>query len=141
MAGEQADLDTVDLMDSDLHAGGPPHALFGSMRARCPVQRGESAGRPYWSVTGDAEVTTVDRDSARFSSYRGGIFLNPDQVAPLELLRNVLLFMDPPQHSSYRRILSSVFTPRSVRAMEGTVGAATSWPMSRCRCRWPCWPG
>lgn len=58
---------------------------------------------------------------ATFSNHRGGVFLHPDQVAPLDFLRQVLLFKDPPEHRNYRRILASVFTPKAITAMEDRV--------------------
>lgn len=108
-------------MNSSVHAAGPPHTLFQHLREECPIKRVRSGQTEYWSITGDAEVVAVNRDACTFSSHRGGVFLNPDQIAPLDLLRNVPLFMDPPQHSTYRRILSSVFTPKSVNAMEAGI--------------------
>ena len=118
---EDSTLDLVDLLDNDLHTGGPPHAIYDRMRSECPVRRIESNGQKFWSLTRDAEVSRVNRDSATFSNYRGGIFLLPDQVAPLDLLRSVLITMDPPEHAKYRRLLSSAFTPRAVKSMEGSV--------------------
>jgi cytochrome P450 len=118
----EVDLESVDLMDDGWHADGPPHALFDRLRSECPVHPGRSAdGTRYWSLTRDADVTEVSRDTATYSSHRGGIFLHPDQVAALDLNRNVLLYKDPPEHSKYRKILAKVFTPKAVKALEPTV--------------------
>lgn len=116
------DLSTVDLMDRALHEQGPPHKLFARMRSECPVHAGTGPdGNRFWSVTRDEDVTNVSRDPATFSNHRGGVFLHPDQVAPLDFLRQVLLFKDPPEHRNYRRILASVFTPKAITAMEDRV--------------------
>ena len=118
------DLESIDLMDRSLHGEGPPHEVFARMRAECPVHRGTGPdGNEFWSVTRDEDVTSVSRDTETFSSHRGGVFLHPDQVAPLDFLRQVLLFKDPPEHRKYRRILASVFTPKAIASMEDTVHA------------------
>lgn len=121
MGTNQVDLASVDIMDGELHADGPPHELLERLRSECPVHRGSLGGQPFWSFFGDAEVVEVSRDPQRFSSGRAGIFLNPDQVAPIDLLRNVLLYKDPPEHSKYRRILSPLFTPKAVKKWEEAV--------------------
>lgn len=120
----QVDLDEVDLLDQRWHADGPPHELFARMRSECPVHQGKSQdGRRYFSLTRDAEITAVSRDPETFSSHRDGVFLHRDQVASLDMTRNVLLYKDPPEHSKYRKILASVFTPKRVQGMEDDVRA------------------
>jgi cytochrome P450 len=42
-------------------------------------------------------------------------------MAPLGLFRNMVLYKDPPEHSKYRKILSSVPTPKAVNRLEPTV--------------------
>jgi cytochrome P450 len=110
----------VHLMDAELFADGPPHELFKAMRDEAPV-RWDPDG--FWSVTRDADVAAVSRDFETFSNYEGGIFLNPDQVNPLDVNRNLLLFKDPPEHTKYRKILQTAFVPNSVRQLEPQVRA------------------
>jgi cholest-4-en-3-one 26-monooxygenase len=114
------DITDVHLMDADLFADGPPHGLFEQMRNDAPV-RWDPDG--FWSITSDEHVAAVSRDFATYSSYAGGIFLNPDQVNPLEVNRNLLLFKDPPDHTRYRKILQTAFVPHSVRKLEQQVRA------------------
>src|SRR5437867_3733744 len=84
MSPAEVDLATVDLMDPDWFRDGPPHELFARMRAEAPVRWNEVPGYGgFWSVTRHADVSAISRDTATFSSYRAGIFLNPDQVVPL----------------------------------------------------------
>lgn len=119
---EQVDLGGLDVLDVDLHAQGPPHALLARLRTECPVHRGKTAdGQEFWSLTRDTDVTEASRDTETFSSARGGIFLNPNQVLPLELTSNLLLYKDPPEHTKYRKILQSVFSPKAVREREPEV--------------------
>jgi cytochrome P450 len=108
-------------MDADLFAGGPPHELFKEMRDECPVRWNKTASDHvpgFWSVTRDEDVAAISRDPATFSSHEGGIFLNPDQVNPLDVNRNLLLFKDPPDHTKYRLILQKSFVPHTVRTFE-----------------------
>ena len=115
---EQVDLKTVDIMDPAWFADGPPHELFARMRAEAPVRWNETAdGGGFWSLTRHADVAAVSRDNESFSSHKAGIFLHPDQVAPLDLNRNLLLYMDPPDHTKYRKILQTAFVPNTVKKM------------------------
>ncbi len=112
----------MDLFDLRWHPDGPPHELFARMRAEAPVRWNELGdGTGCWTVTRHADVEAVSKDNATFSSHERGIFLHPDQVVPLDLARNLLLFMDPPQHTKYRLILQRAFVPHAVRALEEPV--------------------
>lgn len=117
-------LESVDLMDPGLYEEGPPHELYERLRAEAPVcPHRSAAGQRYWSLTRQAEVSEVSRDTDTFSSYRDGIFLHPDQVMPLDFTRHVLLYKDPPEHTKYRKILQWAFTPHTVAALEDDVRA------------------
>jgi cytochrome P450 len=113
-------VEEVRLMDVNLFADGPPHELFKRMRDEAPV-RWDPDG--FWSLTREADVAAASRDFETYSNYEGGIFLNPDQVNPLDVNRNLLLFKDPPEHTKYRKILQTAFVPNSVRKLEPQVRA------------------
>jgi cholest-4-en-3-one 26-monooxygenase len=121
---EQLLLDEVDLLDPRWFDDGPPHELFARMRTEAPVRWNPSPdGDGFWSLTRHADVSAVSRDTETFSSFKGGIFLNPDQVLPLDVNRNLLLYKDPPEHTKYRRILQNAFTPHTVAKLEDEVRA------------------
>jgi cholest-4-en-3-one 26-monooxygenase len=63
----------------------------------------------------------LSRDTESFSSERGGLFIEPDEVLPLDIMRLMFIFMDPPKHTRYRRIVSRGFTPRAVAALEDMI--------------------
>jgi cytochrome P450 len=129
---EQVDLATVDLTDAIWHADGPPHELFARLRAEDPVHRNPLPDGTFcWSVTRHADISAISRDTETFSSHRAGIFLQPDQVVPLELNRNLLLFKDPPEHTKYRLILQKAFTPHTVAALEDAVRARVTKTLDR----------
>ncbi len=121
---EAVDLADVDLFDPRWHEDGPPHELFARMRAEAPVRWNPLPdGSGCWTVMRHADVAVVSRDTATFSSHEAGVFLHPDQVVPLDLARNLLLYMDPPQHTQYRLILQRAFTPHAVKALEDQIRA------------------
>jgi cytochrome P450 len=116
--------ETLNVLDAELFADGPPHELFAAMRAEEPVRwipTADDGG--FWSLTRHEDIAAVSRDTATFSSYEAGIFLHPDQVVPLELSRNLLLYKDPPDHTKYRKILQTAFVPNTVAALEDDVRA------------------
>ncbi|MCW3065313.1 MAG: cytochrome [Solirubrobacterales bacterium] len=118
------DLEGVDLMDPEWFTDGPPHELFARMRAEAPVRwNALPGGGGFWSVTRHDDVSAISRDTATFSSHRAGVFLHPDQVLPLELNRNVLLYKDPPEHTRYRKILQTAFVPNTVAKLEDDIRA------------------
>ncbi|HEX4108708.1 MAG TPA: cytochrome P450 [Solirubrobacteraceae bacterium] len=135
-AAHEVDLAEVDLMDVNWFREGPPHELFARMRAQAPVRwnphplpAGDGDG--FWSITRHADVSAVSRDFETFSSHEKGIFLHPDQVVPLDLTRNLLLYKDPPEHTKYRKILQTAFVPRTVAALEDAVRARVTRVIDR----------
>jgi len=128
----QVELADVDLTSLRWHRQGPPHELFARMRAEAPVHWNPLPdGTGAWSLTRHGDIAAVSRDTATFSSHRAGIFLHPDQVTPLELNRNLLLYKDPPEHTKYRLILQSAFTPRTVAVLEDAVRARVTRAIDR----------
>ncbi len=124
MSAAEIDLEQVDIFDLRWHEDGPPHELLARMRAEAPVRRNPlPSGGECWVVTRHAEVAEISKNPEIFSSYRGGIHLHPDQVAELDLLRNVLLYKDPPEHTKYRKILQTAFTPNTVAKFEDEIRA------------------
>jgi cytochrome P450 len=73
----------------------------------------------YWAVTRHADVRQVSRHSELFCSG-SGVSLDP---MPAEIQRTVTFFlmMDPPEHTRYRRLISTAFTPKQVRAIEDQI--------------------
>jgi cytochrome P450 len=118
----EIDLASVDLLDAKWFADGPPHELFARMRAEAPIRWNPLPdGSGFWSLTRHADVTAVSKDTETFSSWKAGIFMHPDQVIPLDLTRNLLLYKDPPEHTKYRMILQRRFTPKVVAELADPV--------------------
>ena len=112
----------VDVMDLLRYEQGPPHELFARMRAEAPVCWNRTQdGTGFWSVTGHEEIAHVSKHPELFSNAAEGIFLHRDQAIPLDINRDNLIYMDPPRHAAYRKIVATVFTPRTVSALEDVV--------------------
>ena len=116
----------VDLSDSRSFVPGVPHAWLAHLRRHDPVHWQDEAGGPgFWAVTKYHDCVTVNRDYERFSSAARGTmpFEMPDEDIAQQGL--MMLNMDPPLHTRYRRLVNKGFTPRIVRDLEQSIHDAT----------------
>lgn len=105
----------IDLLDPKSFAGGQPHDQFRWLRANDPVHwHAEPDGAGFFAVTRYADVRAVGRNSASFSSLP--TIMIPDQAGIDMGDHQMMLTMDPPRHTQYRRLLSGEFTPRASEA-------------------------
>lgn len=70
----------------------------------------------YWALTRRADIVFVSQHPELFTSAQG-VALDP-MPAEIQHFASFFLTMDPPQHTTYRRLISSAFTPRNVRQIE-----------------------
>lgn len=115
-------LEDIDLLDRDVFATGVPHEWFTYMRQQHPLFRHpEPHGPGFWVVSKHADVRAVGRDPATFSSDqdRGGITpLEEPETPTRDAGFKVLIAMDPPEHTRFRKLVSHGFTPRMINALE-----------------------
>ena len=116
--------DAIDLLDlAHVEAGGPPYELFARLRRESPVHRHAEQGGPgFWAVTRYDDVVEVSRDSATWSSYTGGTMIADATPEQLFVVRQMMLNMDPPQHTKLRALINKGFTPRMVTHLHGRIG-------------------
>lgn len=89
------------------------------MREQAPVSWNNSADdEGFWSVTRAADIAAISRDLDAWSSNRRGVFVREDVPIPVDLIRLIMLAMDPPQHTKHRMIVQKVFTPHTVSRQE-----------------------
>ena len=74
---------------------------------------------------------TCSRDAATFSSAqeRGGVVMLEGRwrrTVRTEMAGNLMLFMDPPDHTRYRKLVNRGFTPRMIAALEPHIRALTN---------------
>jgi len=120
-------LSDVDLCDLDRFAVGVPHDAFALLRAEAPVfrHREPKGGPGFWVLTKYHDIMAVSKDAATFSSSKGGTNIFDVGEEDLSQLRTIMLNMDPPAHSKYRRLVSQGFTPRMITRLEGHIREMT----------------
>ncbi|MGA8679795.1 MAG: cytochrome P450 [Acidimicrobiales bacterium] len=128
------DLAQIDLCDPQLFVPSVPHELFAELRRTSPVfWHEEEAGAGFWSVMRYHDLVTVNRDSHMFSSYRGGALMMDWDEEVLGQQRMMMLNMDPPMHTRYRRLVNKGFTPRMVHELQDRVVERTRHLVSEAR--------
>jgi cytochrome P450 len=104
-----------DPYDVDIDAD--PYPVFRRLREEAPLYRNEAHDFYALSRYEDVERGLVDKDT--YISSRGGIL---ELIkAGIEMPPGVLIFEDPPVHTVHRGLLSRVFTPRKMNALEPQV--------------------
>jgi cholest-4-en-3-one 26-monooxygenase len=115
-------LSDIDLLDRDRFTQGVPHEWFAYLRANAPVYKhAEPDGPGFWVITKYDDVVAVGRDGATFSSdqKRGGVVVLEEQPdMNFEQGGNLMLTMDAPEHTRYRKLVNRGFTPRQMRMLE-----------------------
>ncbi|HEX5615867.1 MAG TPA: cytochrome P450 [Acidimicrobiia bacterium] len=117
-------LSDIDLLDRDAFTSGVPHEWFTFLRHEAPVYKHpEPDGPGFWVLTKHADIVAVGRDAETFSSHqaRGGVVgleERPQEAGEFEGGGNLMLTMDPPEHTRYRKLVNRGFTPRQMRMLE-----------------------
>jgi cholest-4-en-3-one 26-monooxygenase len=120
------DLSQVDLVDPDLYVASVPHELFAELRRESPVFWNEEVDGPgHWAVVSYADLVPINRDSATFSSHRGSALITNFDGDTLAQQQLMMLNMDPPMHTRYRRLVNKGFTPRMVHELEDKITERT----------------
>ena len=116
----------VDLYSADTYARSMPHEAFTALRAQEPVRwQAEPGGPGYWALTRYEDIVTISSDNSLFSSERGGTNIEDMPEDAMTLLRTILINMDPPRHTKYRRLVATGFTPKIVSQTEPHVREIT----------------
>jgi cytochrome P450 len=93
-----------------------PFDMYRALRDHDPVHHVSSGD--YWVLSRFADVFDVVRDTASFSSASGLTFeYNELEKAGLSEIAP-MVFLDPPDHTFFRRLVSRGFTPRNVEVFE-----------------------
>ncbi|HWW43881.1 MAG TPA: cytochrome P450, partial [Acidimicrobiia bacterium] len=114
----------IDLLDRDVFTRGVPHEWFTFLRNNAPIyHHDEPGGGPgFWVITKYRDVYAVGRDAHTYSSDQdlGGVVgLEEPLVAPPDYGEaKIMLSMDPPEHTRYRKLVNKGFTPRMIAALE-----------------------
>jgi cytochrome P450 len=113
-----------DIYDPDLYVEGPIHEIFAELRRTSPVYWQDMPDQPgYWAVLKHTDVAHVARQPKLFSAEEQGVILENIPPEQLERSRNMLLMMDPPRHTAYRKPLADSFKAKVIGRMEERVRA------------------
>ena len=115
-AGQTEPVPDIDLLSPSSFAHGQPHDQFAWLREHSPVHwHPEPDGDGFWVVTRHADVRSVGRDPATFSSTPS--VLIPDDGAMDLGEHQMMLMTDPPRHSALRKVVAKEFIPKVAQAM------------------------
>ena len=109
----------VDVLDPDNFVNGPPHDAFRLLRTEAPVfwQENAHGGEGFWVLSRYKDVWKVSLDQATFSSAKRGTILRNWSQEEFEATQNLLINMDPPRHTKYRRLVNLGFSPKIVNRL------------------------
>ncbi len=103
----------------DVEINADPYPVYRRLREEAPLYHNERHGFYALSRFGDVEAGL--RDPKTYISGRGGII---ELIkAGIEMPPGVIIFEDPPIHTIHRSLLSRVFTPRKMAALEPKIRA------------------
>ena len=90
-----------------------PHAIWRRLRDESPLYRNEQ--HDFWALSRFADVLAVSLDPRTFASSHGTVL---ELMGENELGINQMIFMDQPEHTVFRRLVSRAFTVRRVAELE-----------------------
>jgi len=98
----------------DVSINADPYPVFRRLREEHPLYYNER--HDFFAVSRYEDVERGLRDFEAFISGRGGIL---ELIkAGIEMPPGIVIFEDPPTHTIHRSLLSRMFTPRKVAALE-----------------------
>jgi cytochrome P450 len=99
-----------------------PYPIYRWMRDHAPAYYNERQG--FYALTRFQDNLEAFLDAATYSSAWGTSLEFMDGPKPDT---GLMIYMDPPRHTRYRKLVSKAFTPRSIGALESMIrGVATA---------------
>lgn len=112
-------VDQIDIYNPDNYVVAPPHEAFERLRREQPIFRQEMPdGTWYWAVLKHADIVHVSKNPTLFSAQVGSVVLEDGTPESLATAGHMLLSMDPPRHTVFRRPMAPQFKPRVIAGME-----------------------
>jgi len=96
-----------------------PYPYYARLRDEDPVHRVHHRGRDFFVLSRFADVFAAANETETFSSAEG-LTYEEDEIAALGLAPTIVM-MDRPQHTTFRRLVNQMFTPRWVAGLEPAV--------------------
>ena len=103
----------------DPHISANPYPVYRRLRDERPLYYNEQYD--FYAVSRFSDVESCLMDHQTFSSARSDIleFIKANAEVP----KGMFIWEDPPQHTAYRNVVSRVFTPKRMNALEEQVRA------------------
>ena len=102
---------------------GDPHATYRRLRAEDPVHWYDEGG--FWVITKYDDIKFISTHPLLFSSREiailSGLVQRRTGVPPRTDDQPSVMFMDPPKHGAYRKVVSWRFTPKMVNELDDHV--------------------
>lgn len=121
MSARQSQCPHIQLLDANLYQDGPPRDLYRELRETAPVcwmKYSKDDDKGFWAITRQEHLDYISKNPKLFSSRERGCLARDMEPEALELQRNSMIQMDPPEHLKYRRIVREAFTPASAKSYE-----------------------
>ena len=91
-----------------------PYPIWERMREEAPLYWNEKYG--FWAVTRFEDVWSAYHNTETFSSTHGvSLDMMTDMATDMTYM---MIFMDPPEHFNFRRLVSAPFAPKRIAALE-----------------------
>ncbi|SCX07781.1 cytochrome P450 [Mycolicibacterium fluoranthenivorans] len=122
-----------DFTDPDVLLQGIPVTEFAALRKTAPVwwnEQGESIfdDGGYWVISRHEDIKAISRNGGDVwsTNAKGAVMRLPDGITAdqLDLTKALLINHDAPEHTRLRKLVSRLFTPRSVAALEHKLAVA-----------------
>ena len=121
--------DGFDFTSPDLLHKGMPVTEFAELRKTAPVwwnAQSEGSGGGfhdggYWVVSKHRHVREISKNDENWSTNANGVIMRFEDTMPpeaLEITKALLINHDPPEHTRLRKLVSRLFTPRAVHALQ-----------------------
>lgn len=114
----------IDLLSPASFAHGHPHDQYDWLREHAPVYWHEEVDGPgFWALTGYEEVAGIGRIPEVYSSEPTIMIADPEagsMIGPQDD-HKMMLMMDPPRHTRFRRLISREFTRGPAAALRPRV--------------------
>jgi cytochrome P450 len=97
-----------------------PFDTYRRLRDEAPAYYSDKYG--FWALSRYDDVVPAIKDCETYSSARG-VSLDMFMDEPNPDMPDLVIMMDPPDHTKMRKLVNKVFTPRSVAALEPMIRA------------------
>ena len=123
-----------DFTDPDVLLKGMPVTEFAELRKTAPVWWNEQAAETtvfddggYWVISRHADIKAISKNNDVWSTNaKGAVMRFPAEMTAeqLDLTKALLINHDAPAHTRLRKLVSRLFTPRAVAALEEKLATA-----------------